>query len=90
MYTEYVKKKSRKIRAPCGDDVSFFMLVFARVHYESFSDVLLKFKYIPAVRSNILSKLMFSLQAVCDTPIARITGCVSSYRSATPLATTVV
>ena len=32
-----------------------------------------------------------SLQAVCDTPIARITGCVSSllYRSATPLASTV-
>ena len=32
-----------------------------------------------------------SLQAVCDTPIARITGCVSSllYRSATPLASRV-
>ena len=33
----------------------------------------------PAVRSNILSNS--SLQAVCDdTPIARITGCVSSLR----------
>ena len=30
----------------------------------------------PAVRSNILSKLTF-LQAVCDTPVARIAGCVS-------------
>ena len=29
------------------------------------------------MRSKILSKLS-SLQAVCDTPIARITGCVSS------------
>ena len=31
------------------------------------------------MRSNILSKLIF-VQAVCDTPIARITGCVSSLR----------
>ena len=31
-------------------------------------------KYTPAVRSKILSKL----QVVCDAPIARNTGCVSS------------
>ena len=37
-----------------------------------------KLKYPPAVRSNILSNS--SLQAVCDTPIARITSCVSSIR----------
>ena len=39
----------------------------------------------PTVRSKISSKLIFRrnssyLQAVCDTPIARITGCVSSLR----------
>ena len=33
---------------------------------------IIKIKYTPAVRSKILSKLI--LQAVCDTPIARITG----------------
>ena len=33
----------------------------------------------PAVRSKISSKLIF-LQAVCDTPIARITSCVSSFK----------
>ena len=32
----------------------------------------------PAVRSKIKSNS--SLQAVCDTPVARITGCVSSLR----------
>ena len=37
-----------------------------------------KIKYTPAVRSNICRNS--SLQAVCDTPIARITGCVSSLR----------
>ena len=36
--------------------------------------------YTPAVRSKISSKLIFDLQAVCDTPIARITSCVSSLR----------
>ena len=33
-----------------------------------------------AVRSKILSKHIF-LQAVCDSSIARITGCVSSLRT---------
>ena len=37
IYTEQIKKKSRKIRATCGDDVTFFMLlVFVQVHYKSF------------------------------------------------------
>ena len=40
--------------------------------------VLKKLKYTPAVRSKICRNS--SLQAVCDTPIARITSCVSSLR----------
>ena len=35
----------------------------------------MKKKYSPAVRSKILSKLIFA-SCVCDTPIARITGSV--------------
>ena len=45
---------------------------------ESFVVCYKKWKYTPAVRSNIfLLKLIFA-SCVCDTPIARITGCVSS------------
>ena len=40
---------------------------------------IMKYKYTPAVRSNILPKLIFA-SCLCDTPIARITGCVSSFR----------
>ena len=32
MYAGKVKKKPRKVQAMCGDDVTFFMLVFAQVH----------------------------------------------------------
>ena len=46
------------------------LLLFIRV---------LKLKYTPAARSTILSKLIFA-SCVRDTPIARITGCVSSLR----------
>ena len=37
IYAEKMKKKNpTKIHASCGDDVTFFMLVFAEVHYKSF------------------------------------------------------
>ena len=49
-------------------------------HYTALSYIIkIKILYTPAVRSKILSKLIFA-SCVCDTPIARITGCVSSLR----------
>ena len=53
-----------------------YMRVFVRVIFIAYLlYFIIKIK-LHSVRSNILS----NVQAVCDTPIARITGCVSSFK----------
>ena len=49
----------------------------------------MKYNYTPAGSSKISSKLTY-LQGVCDTPIARFTGCLSSLRTVVVVVVVVV